>query len=182
MAGVHLTIDPSASHASYHAHEQLVGQSLPNTPVGTTQDVQGTIVLGPNDQPVADQSKIVVGLKTLKSDDNRRDNFIQRSTLQTNQFPSAEFVPRQVQGLSSPLPSSGQVTFQMLGDMTVHGVTKPVTWDVTARFENSKVTGTATTSLKISDFGMTPPKAGPVLSIQDQLELELDFSAVESPA
>ena len=89
----------------------------------------------------------------------------------------ATFVPTGVQGLPTPLPKSGQAVFQLMGDLTVHGVTKPVTWQVTAQFEDASVSGTATTGVNITDFGMTPPKLGPVLSIEDALNLELAFTA-----
>ena len=120
---------------------------------------------------------ITVDLSKLQSDESRRDNWIKNDTIQTSRFPMATFVPREAQGLPTPLPSSGQATFQLLGDLTVHGVTKPVTWQVTAQFADGAVTGNATTNVKITDFGMTPPKVGPVLGIEDALTLELAFSA-----
>jgi polyisoprenoid-binding protein YceI len=174
---VTLVLDAASSKASYHAREQLAGRNLPSEAVGTSNAVSGSIVLNPDGSVVADQSQIKVDLSTLTSDESRRDNYISRSTLQTSQFPMAMFTPRQVQALPTPLPTSGQATFQLLGDLTVHGVTKPVTWQVTAQFDSSSVSGSATTNVNISDFGMTPPKAGPVLSIQDALTLELTFSA-----
>jgi polyisoprenoid-binding protein YceI len=174
---VHLVIDQQSSQASYHAREQLFGKSLPSDAIGTTSQVSGTIVLGPGGEPVADQSKVTVDLSTLQSDERRRDNFIKSDTLQTNRFPAAVFVPRETQGLSLPLPSSGQATFQLSGDLTVHGVTRPVIWQVTATFDQQKVSGNATTQVHMTDFGMTPPKAGPVLSLEDQLTLELNFVA-----
>jgi len=36
-------------------------------------------------------------------------------------------------------------------------------------------TGTATTSITFTDFGMTLPRVGPVLSTEDKVTLELDF-------
>jgi polyisoprenoid-binding protein YceI len=172
-----LVIDSSASKASYRAREQLVGRTLPSEAVGTSTAVSGSLVLAPDGSIVADQSRISVDLSKLQSDESRRDNFIKGNTLQTNRYPMATFVPRQAQGLPSPLPTSGQVTFQLLGDLTVHGVTRPVTWQVTAQFGDASVSGAATTTVNISDFGMTPPKAGPVLSIEDGLTLELAFTA-----
>ena len=172
-----LVLDGNASQASYHARETLVGRSLPSEAVGTSKKVSGTIVLDASGKPVDGQSNITVDLTSLQSDESRRDNFIKGSTLQTSRFPTATFVPRSVEGLPSPLPTSGSATFQLHGDLTVHGVTKPVTWQVTANFTNGAMTGNATTTVQISDFGMTPPKAGPVLSIEDQLTLELNFAA-----
>jgi hypothetical protein len=51
---------------------------------------------------------------------------------------------------------------------------------VDAQFDGGAVTGTATTSVTISDFGMTPPRAGPVISIEDGLTLGLAFNAARN--
>ena len=176
-AGATLVIDPSASHASYHAREQLVGRDLPSDAVGTSTAVSGAVVLNPDGSIDSSQSQVQVDLSKLSSDQSRRDNFIKDNTLQTSQFPMATFTARQADGLPTPLPADGQSNFQLSGDLMVHGVTKPVTWQVTAQFDPATVSGSATTNVNISDFGMTPPKAGPVLSIQDGLTLELAFTA-----
>ena len=175
--GVTLVLDGAASQASYRARETLVGRSLPSEAVGTTKKVSGSIVLDADGTPVHDRSSITVDLTSLQSNESRRDNFIKGNTLNTNRFPTATFVARTVEGLPTPLPTSGSATFQLSGDLTVHGVTRPVTWQVTANFANDGLTGNATTSVQITDFGMTPPKAGPVLSIEDGLTLELNFAA-----
>jgi len=172
-----LVVNAANSQASYHAQEQLAGRNLPSAAVGTSSGVTGSIVLSSDGSIAADQSQIQVDLTHLASDESRRDNFIKGNTLQTSRFPTATFVPREAQGLPTPLPTSGQAAFQLSGDLTVHGVTKPVTWQVTAQFDGGTVSGNATTNVNISDFGMTPPKAGPVLSIEDALMLELAFNA-----
>jgi polyisoprenoid-binding protein YceI len=176
-AATTLVVDADNSHASYRAQEQLAGRNLPSEAVGTSKGVSGSIVFGPDGAIAADQSEIQVDLSKLTSDESRRDNFIKGTTLQTSRYPNATFVPKQADGLPAPLPTDGEVSFQLHGDLTVHGVTKPVTWQVTAQFNPGTVSGNATTNVNISDFGMAPPKAGPVLSIQDGLTLELAFSA-----
>src|SRR5260370_26232671 len=124
---VTLVVDSSATTASYHAHEQLVGQNLPGEAVGTTSDVSGSIVVLSDGSIAADRSQITVDLSKLTSDQSRRDNFMKNNTLQVSLYPTSTFVPRDAPGLPTPLPTSGQVTFQLVGDLTVHGVTKPVT-------------------------------------------------------
>ncbi len=161
--------------AGYRVREQLVSLTAPSDAVGTTDKVTGSLVITPDGKIVADQSKLVVDLTSLHSDRNSRDGFIQRSTLQTSTYPNATFVPTAVQGLSAPLPSSGQQSFQLVGNLTVHGVTKPVTLNVNSQVNGNDVTGQATTTFKFEDFGMTPPKAGPVLSVVDNIKLEIDF-------
>src|SRR6185437_8999542 len=120
-------------------------------------------------------SKITIDLSNLTSDKSQRDNYIKRSTLDTEKYPDAVFVPTSVQGLTWPLPSSGQLTFTMIGNLTAHGVTKETTWDATAAFDGSQVKGSATTTVKFEDFGMSPPRTMLVLSVQDHLTFELDF-------
>ena len=179
---IQLTLAPDSSEARYRAREQLVGRSLPSDAVGSTRAVTGTIVLMPNGAIVREQSKITIDLRTLKSDESRRDRFIQGSTLETGQYPNAEFVPTEARGLPAPLPTDGEASFDLAGDLTVHGVTRPTVWKVTARFAPQEVTGTAALTIKLDDFGMTTPRVGPVLSIEENLQLELDFRATRAGA
>ena len=89
-----------------------------------------------------------------------RDGFIKQNTLQTSQYPTAEFVPTRVEGLPS-LPASGQYAFKLTGLQTIHGVQKEVTWDVTATRDGNALNGTATTAFTFGDFGMTRPAPAP---------------------
>jgi polyisoprenoid-binding protein YceI len=104
-----------------------------------------------------------------------RDNYIRRNTLQTDTYRDAVFVPTAVEGLPSPLPTSGDVSFKMTGDLTVRDVTQQVTWDVQGTVAGNELTGTAKTAFKFGDFGMTPPTTMRVLSIEDNIILELTF-------
>lgn len=180
-SAIRLTLTPDGSEARYRAREVLAGQTLPNDAVGSTRQVTGTIVLGP-DGTVVDQSKISVDLRGLKSDQSMRDGFLQRSTLNTAEFPTAEFVPAEAKGLPWPLPTTGEATFQLIGTLTVRGVTKPATWEVTAAFAPQEVTGRATTSFTMADFDIPKPSVPRVASIEDQLRLEIDFTAARTAA
>lgn len=170
-------IVPQQSTATFRVREQLAGRELPNDAVGTTGAVTGQLALLPNGSLAGEQSKISVDLRELKTDDSRRDNFIKRNTLQTDQYPLAEFVPTRAQGLPSPLPTSGEHSFQLTGIMTMHGQQKETTWDVKAKREGSRLTGTATTAVKFGDFGMTQPRVPLVLSIVDDIRLEIELVA-----
>ena len=165
------------SKATFRVREQLAGRSLPNDAEGTTSNVTGQLVIQPDGTVLADASKISVDMTSLATDSGMRDNFIKSNTLNTRQFPSATFVPTKAEGLPNPLPASGTVSFKLTGLMTVHGVQKEVTWDVTATREGTRLTGTATTAFKFGDFGMTPPKAPAVLSVVDEIRLEVNLVA-----
>lgn len=121
-AAANFEIVPSASEARYRVREQLAGLNFPNDAIGTTKSISGMIVLDTHGRP-APGSKITVDLRTLRSDEGRRDNYLHQNTLTTATFPRAEFVPRELRGLPNPLPRSGQANVQILGDMTLRNVT-----------------------------------------------------------
>jgi polyisoprenoid-binding protein YceI len=173
--GALFTVAPEGSEARYRVQEQLAQRDLPNDAVGATNNVSGSIVVDQNGAVVPEQSRVVVDMASLESDSTRRDGYVRDNTLETQEYPTAEFVVREAPGLPNPLPTSGEARFQVVGDLTVHGVTRPATWDATAQFDREGATVNAVTSVAITDFGMTPPQVGPVLSIEDEAGLELDL-------
>jgi polyisoprenoid-binding protein YceI len=185
-------LDPSKPHklditegtkARYKVQEQLVGINFPSDAVGTTEAVTGTFVVNPNGTIDSAKSKLTVDLRTLKSDQPLRDNYLQMRLLETAKYPTVEFVPKRAPGLPGPLPGAGasaNAGFQLIGDMTLHGVTKEVTWTVISTFANDLVAGRATTTLAFPDFNMTKPSIARLLSVDDKITLEVEFRAKRS--
>jgi polyisoprenoid-binding protein YceI len=173
---IRLVLVPENSEARFRVREQLAGANLPNDAIGRTKDFTGTLVIKPDGSIVSSDSQFVVSMGTLVSDQPMRDNFLRGNVLQVNQYPRAVFVPKQASGLPSPLPQSGSVTFKLTGDLTVRNVTQPVTWDVTAQVQGNQVTAQAATTFKFEDFSLTQPRVGRVLSIEDNIKLELDVT------
>jgi polyisoprenoid-binding protein YceI len=181
-AAVRLVLAPTGNEARYRVREQLANVSFPTDAVGSTTTLTGTLVLDAHGMIVPGESKFTVDLTTLKSDRERRDRFIQGRTLETAQFPSAHLVPTDLTGLPWPLPASGDFTFTLTGDLTVHGVTRPTTWQVAAAAKDGGFSGTASTHVTFADFGMTPPRVMVVLSVADTIGLEYDFRFVPDTA
>jgi polyisoprenoid-binding protein YceI len=176
-----LVLAPTGNEARYRVREQLANLDLPNDAVGKTTKVEGRLVVMPNGTIVRDSSRFVVDLASLTSDAARRDNFVRRRALQTDSFPTATFVPRTATGLPAAAlaRTPGEYAFDLVGDLTVHGVTRPATWRVKARLASTgEVTGTATTSFTFGEFGMTVPRVAVVLSVDDLIKLEYDFAFV----
>jgi polyisoprenoid-binding protein YceI len=169
---------PAGNQARYRVQEQLVGVDLPGEAVGVTSAITGGIVLDSAGRVVPAQSKITVNITGLKSDSDARDRVIQGRTLHTKEFPTVEIVPQELAGLKYPWPASGELKFELRGDLTIHGVTKPWKWQVTAAPKDGGLAGKATTSFAFADFGMTPPTSFRVLSVQDKVILEYDFHFV----
>lgn len=161
--------------ASYKLREQLANVSLPNDVIGKTQAVTGSIVFLGDGTIDAANSKITVDVTGLQTDQAMRDNYVRRNVLETSKYPNVTFAPKTLQGLPTPLPASGQVSFQMSGDLTIKDVTKPVTWDVSGTINGDQATGTATVTFKFADFNLTQPRVPVVLSIEDHITLQLDL-------
>ncbi len=167
------------STATFRVREQLAGISFPSDAVGCTSSVTGQLVVQPDGTFVSNASRITVDLRDLKSNSNQRDTFIKMSTIQTSRYPLATFVPLRAEGLPSPLPERGTATFKLTGQLTVHGVTKEQTWDVTATRAGNQLTGNATTSFTFEDYGMSPPRVPVVLSVVDEIRLEVHLEAMQ---
>lgn len=169
-----LTLTDGTS-ASYRVREQLAGIDFPSDAVGQSEAVTGAVVFSKDGSIDPSKSKLTFDLRTLKSDQAMRDGFIQRRTLETDQYPSVEFVPKSIKNMPNPL--DGQVGFQLTGDMTVHGTTAPVTWQGIATVDNNSgiVAGRATTEFKFETFGLTPPQVARVMKVNDDINLEVTF-------
>lgn len=165
------------SSANYRVREQLAGVNFPTDAVGKTQAISGSIIGKPDGTIVSSDSKFTVDLSTLQSDQAMRDNFIKGSVLQTSQYPKAVFVPTGATGLPTTLPPTGSVSFKLTGNLTVKNVTKPVTWDVTCQPQSStEGTCHATTNFTFDYFNLTQPHVGRVLSIDNNITLEVDVA------
>jgi polyisoprenoid-binding protein YceI len=164
------------SEARYRVQEQLAGFTLPNDAVGVTQAISGMIIIDMNGTIDSSQSFFEVDLSTLTSDRSQRDNYLRNNTLRTNQFPTTVFVPQSISGLPETLPDSGQVSFLLIGDLTILDVTKPVEWEVIGNLQGDIFRGSATTSFTFDYFELVQPRVASVLSIEDDIGLEVDFT------
>ena len=167
------------SKTTVRVREQLVGVNLPSDAVLVATGATGTFVLN-DDGTFSSDSKITFDVTTLASDQRDRDNFVKMDTLQIRQFPKADFVPTKTSGLVLPMPSSGEFTFKLTGQMTIHGKTKEVTFDVSATRNGNalKATATAAPSWKFGDFGMSAPSVPfRVVSVVDEIRVVVDLVA-----
>jgi len=161
------------SVVSYHFREQLAGVKSPDEVSGSSSAITGNLVLAPDGSVVTGQSKLSIDLRTLKGNQEMRDAYVQKDILETDKFPTADFVPRRIEGIASPLPQTGQTTFHLIGDLNIHGVTKEVTWNGTAVLSEHGAIIHATTNFVFGAFGLSKPKFVHVLSVDDKIHLEI---------
>ena len=168
------------SKATVTVREQLAALPLPSDAVLVATGAKGSFQVNA-DGTFASGSQISFDVGSLTSDQSLRDNFVKQSVLGTRQFPTATFVPTATTGLTLPLTATGHFTFKLAGKLTIHGVTKDVTFDVDATRAAGSLTAKATLNptFTFEDFGMQQPAApGRVISVVDVIHLTIDLAAM----
>ena len=170
------------SIARYKVEEVLARTGF-KVATGETEAVAGQVVFDADGGIAADASRIAVQAATLRTDSDRRDGYVRNRTLQTDIYPEVVFIPQSIDWQDPP-PGElrGTQDFTITGDLTVKDQTRTVTWDATAEFnDDGSVTGFASVQFTFDDFGMDKPSVAVVLSVEDEILLELDFVGTMSP-
>jgi polyisoprenoid-binding protein YceI len=177
-SGTILTIDSSASQASFTIQEKLFGQ--PNTVVGTTNQVAGQIAVNMQDPAQSQVGQIKIDLSTLASDNNLRNRTLQHRILESDQPANqyATFTATSLQGLPSSITIGQAVSFKITGNLTIHQVTRTVTFDTQVTLQSqTQLTGQAQTTVKYKDFNIAIPDVPSVTGVSDDVALALTFTA-----
>jgi polyisoprenoid-binding protein YceI len=172
-------IDPNASSARFVIDEILRGS--PYTVVGTTNQVAGEIAADLDDLDTAQVGTIRINARTLTTDADGRNRMLKNQILQTDQHEYIEFTPKQMVGLPEAVTVGQSFTFQMVGDLAIRGTTRETTFDVAVTpTAEDRLEGTATSTIRYADWGVSIPQVPSVAGVADQVALHLDFVAVDS--
>jgi polyisoprenoid-binding protein YceI len=156
----------SGSIVGYRVKEVLFGQS--NEAVGRTSSITGSITI---DGATVRSASFTVDMTTVASDEDRRDHQFQGRIMDTASFPTATFKLTQPIELGS-LPGEGVTsTATAVGDLTLHGTTKPVTVKLTGNRTGGTIQVSGAIHIVFADWGIPNPTFGPV-STEDNGSLE----------
>ena len=173
---------PAESHVSYRVNETLIFENNRlNVAIGTTNAIQGDATIDRTNPRNSKIGTITVDISQFKSDSERRDNAIRSRWLESRRFPTATFTPTSVQGLPDTYTDGHELSLQVTGQLKVRDVTKPVTFAVTLKLDGIVLTGTATTLIKMTEFGFDPPSIFGMLRAENDVRLELRFAARAAP-
>jgi polyisoprenoid-binding protein YceI len=167
-------LNSEQSAARYIVEEELASTGLTEA-VGETNAVIGTILLGEDGTPLP-CSRFDVDLRTLQTDETRRDARVQ-DALETEAYPVATFIVTSIEGLEGGLVDGVETDVTLVGNLEMHGVMNQVAWSATVTRSGDTITGTATTTVSFDDYGVEKPVMGPVMSIADDFELQIDLVA-----
>ncbi|MCA9308310.1 YceI family protein [candidate division WWE3 bacterium] len=159
----------SSGSATFVAQKRFL-QKEDDEVVGTTEDVKGA---GWFDAATGDSYfKTEVGLAKIPTDSPNRDADIQK-TLFAVKIASFEFDSTGVEGTLE----EGLVDTNVTGTLTINDTPQQVTFAVTGELTNETFTAEGTTTIKISDFGLTVPSLANVYTVDDEVEITFEVTA-----
>lgn len=143
------------STVGYRVKEILSGLSTEGA--GRTSDVTGTLTI---EGTTATTAEFTVDMTTFESNESRRDSQFDGRIMSVDEFPTSTFV------LTSPIdfgsiPAEGQtITVSATGDLTLHGVTKSVTFDLQATSSNGRIGVLGNIAVVFADYDIPNPSSG----------------------
>jgi polyisoprenoid-binding protein YceI len=162
------------SEAGYRVRERLANLPAESDAVGRTSDLTGTFtVVEAGDGAQLTAGEITIDSTTIASDEDRRDNRLRTEGLQTDQFPTATFTLTQPVDVPAAAIGGTATDLTLVGDLTLHGVTKSVEIPAQAQLTNGQIQVAGSLSFPLSEFDITAPNVGGfILSIADEGALE----------
>jgi len=169
-------IDPAHSSAQFTVRHMMVTNVR-----GGFRQVNGTIVHDPDNRNES-SVEATIDAGTINTNEDQRDAHLRSADfLHVENYPTITFKSKKIEAAG---PGEEKVT----GDLTIHGVTKPVVLHVEGptpetkdAFGNVRIGLSASTKIKRSDFGLTwnaVLEAGGI-AVGDELKVEIDISALK---
>ena len=169
------SIDPSHSSVEFAVRHLMI-----TTVKGRFTAVSGTVVLDEAD-PAASTADITVEVASIDTREAQRDAHLRSADFfDVEKYPTLTFRSTGVSGI-------GADGFKLNGDLTIHGVTRRVTLDVTTEgrardpWGGERAGYSATTKIKRSEFGLTWNQLLETggLAVSDDVKISLDVELVK---
>jgi polyisoprenoid-binding protein YceI len=143
-------IDPSHTHVEFAVRHMMI-----STVRGRFSDVAGSVVVPGGDFTQA-KVQATIGTASIDTQQPQRDAHLKSPDFfDVEKYPAMTFVSRHVE------PGSGKDVYKLLGDLTLHGVSREVVLDLTFEGQARDSYGfnrsgfSATGKLSRKDFGLT---------------------------
>lgn len=171
------TIDPAHSGAHFTVRHMMITNVR-----GAFRNVKGTVVYDA-ENPASSSVEAEIDAASIDTREQQRDAHLRSADfLDVEKFPTITF-------RSTAFTKAGEAEWKVTGDLTIHGVTRPVALNVEGPapegkdpWGNIRSGASATTKIKRSDFGLTWNAAletGGFL-VGDELKIELELALVKA--
>jgi len=170
------TLDPAHSRIGFVARHAMVTKVR-----GAFNEFTGTAVLD-GDQPGNSTATVTIKAESIDTRNAQRDGH-----LRSNDFLAMEEYP-EITFVSTAARQTGAEDFELTGDLTIKGITRPVTIPFTFEgaatdpFGNFRAGFEGSVTISRKDYGVTWNAAleGGGVLVSDKVTLEFEISAVKS--
>ena len=162
------------SEATFTVNEKLNWLDLPNDAVMRTAALSGNVYL--DGQP----SVVDIDLHSLSSDSSRRDGYVRQRMFPND--PVATFTVTDLGQLPNPFTVGEEVSREVAGQLSVRGVTKPITFEVLARLDAERLFILGRTTFTWAELEIPPPNIPGRIQVKEEVQVEVLLSATPTLA
>lgn len=150
-------VPTTASEFGYRVEEVLAGVNT--TAVGRSNEIEGLLTIEGTSATVVD---ITVQIENITSDESRRDGQFRGRIMNAAEFPTATFVLTEPIDFGRIPVGDEQITATATGELTLRGVTNPVTFELTAQTTDGRIGVLGSIPVLFEDYGIDNPSFGVV--------------------
>jgi len=161
------------SYAGYRVDEVLQGNDV--TVTGRTADVTGDLTV---DSLSLTAATITVDVASIATDEGARDSYFRDTAMEVGDFPTATFTLTEPVTLEAPVAGVAQ-TLTATGELTMHGVTQPVTVELQAALTDAGGQVVGSIPITFSDYGVDAPDLG-FVSVEDAGSVEFSLNVAQN--
>ena len=170
--GTQFWITTEGSEVGYRVSEVLFG--IDTEGVGRTEDVTGSVTLI---DTTMTEAEFTVDVASMKSDDGRRDGQFRGRIMETQTFPTASFTLTSPIDLGVTATEGATLDTTISGELTMHGVTNPVSFEIAAKIEGNRLGVIGTIPVTFVDYDIVDPSiTGITVKPEGVIEFVLVFS------
>lgn len=169
-------IDPMHTNVEFTVRHMMISNVK-----GQFEKTSGTVTINGSD-PTSAKIDATIDATSIDTRVDKRDAHLKSPAfLDVDKFPTITFK-------STKVEADGPGKWKVTGDLTLHGVTKPVVLEVessgtpiTDPMGNTRAGASATTKINRKDFGLTwnaPLEAGGVM-VGDEVAISIDVEAIK---
>ena len=158
----------AGSEAGYRVTEVLVGQN--STAVGRTTKIWGSVTISGSSVTAG---MFTVDMASVESDQSERNAQFDGRIMDVAQYPTATLKLTTPVALGTIPPVGSKATYTATGDLTMHGVTRRMTFALTAERTADGISALADVPIVFADWDIANPSVGGFVTTNSSGTLEV---------
>lgn len=159
-------------YAGYRIKELFGDAIIKRDAVGQTRSVHGTLdIAGAR----VTRAAIVADVSKLASDREARDAYVRDNSLETAKFPTARFTLTKPIPLPARAAKGVKLPLRATGRLLLHGVTRPITFTIEARWNGPTIEVIGTAPIVLADYRIKPPDTV-IARVENHGSVEFDLT------